>query len=398
MNLFGDDEIIYDDEREDEDSFFSDEDSYEASAELHEKLPTSSRESYEVLGHQKIENQFIEFFEKNKFPHAMIFSGPKGIGKASMAYRLTRFLFKHGKEQNTVQDALFGGDEMQMQISSLAIAPDDPVFRRVLSGGHADLLVIEREIDTKTGKQDKDLKVDNLRKIEPFLRKTSSEGGWRVVLIDDADTMNRAAQNAILKILEEPPSKVIIILVAHRLGTLIPTIRSRSRLITFDPLSEEEMRDLLLKYGHGGIAGKEFDRLMALSQGSFGNAMELLEGGGLEMLSRLFIILDQAPNWKWSELNTLADELGSAQALPQFLLFSSLLQWLFRQVLFYKARGQNALPSYLNHDALNHLVCKSSLERLIDISDQLKNHFDRYDFSNLDRRDAVRGAFLVLNG
>ena len=116
---------------------------------------------------------------------------------------------------DTAQDSLFGGgDDLAAPATTLDIPTDDPVFAKVASGGHPDLLVVERQTDPKTGQIKSNLDVQTARKVVPFLRMTSSDGGWRIVIVDDADLMNRNAQNALLKILEEPPQNTLLILVA----------------------------------------------------------------------------------------------------------------------------------------------------------------------------------------
>ncbi len=346
------------------------------------------------LGHERQEKLFLELFEKDTIPHAMIFSGAAGIGKSTMAFRLARFLLKNGKIDNN-QDSLFGGEVLAQDITSLDVAPNDPVFSRIASGGHADLLYIHRHYDSTKGKLDAALKVDALRKIEPFLRKTSSEGGWRIVIIDDADTMNRNAQNAILKILEEPPSNVLIMLIAHRAGMLIPTIRSRARSFAFSPLCHDDMSELLAKQGHA-LSFSELETLAALSEGSIGQALRFAEGGGLESLALIMEHLGDAPNWNWAKIHPLSMSLASPAQDKEYRMFAELLQWVFRQLLFAKARGDTSPPDYLQRGNLQKIMDENSLEKLISISDGLKNHFERVDFSNLDKRDAIRGAFLVI--
>ncbi len=391
MSLFGDDDIIYDDDDVGEDDWFSD-DGGDVST---QDGLVDPRHSTLCIGHESQEELFLELYEKKVFPHALIFSGLEGIGKTTMAFRLARFLLKHGKDE--VADAgLFGGEALPQEITSLDVPADDPVFARVASGGHADFLHIARYYDDAKGKLDKALKVEALRKIEPFLRKTSSEGGWRIVLIEDADTMNRSAQNAILKILEEPPANVLIMLIAHRPGMLIPTIRSRARVIPFEPLSSENMQDLLRRQGISLSIG-DMDALADISEGSIGQALRYAEEGGLDMLSKVLGYLDQAPNYNWEEIHKLSNSLGVAAQDKEYRMFAEMMQWVFRKMLFLKSREHSALPSYMDRDGARHIYAQYSIEKLIDVTDALKNHFDRIEYANLDRRDAVRSSFLVIS-
>ena len=216
----------------DEDSFFEEEGA-NASA------PTSSlappRENGEVLGHDIIEQSLLSLYNNDKLPHALIFAGPMGVGKTTMAFRVARFLLKHGSADSN-QDSLFG--DAPAPPTNMHVPADDPVSHKVASGGHPDLRTIERPMDERKGTRKNSVDVETARTIAPFLRMSASEGGWRIVIVDEADTMNYFAQNAILKILEEPPPKALLILICNRLGAMIPTIRSRCRTFNFHRYSK----------------------------------------------------------------------------------------------------------------------------------------------------------------
>ena len=388
MSLFGDEDIIYDDD----DRF---DDDFDSSVTAQETKLCAPKSMTFCLGHKAQERQFIDFIENNNMPHAMVFSGPEGVGKTTMAFRLTRFLFKRGVDDGN-QGGLFCEALPTDKITSLDVPSDDPVSSRITSGGHADLLHLERYFDESKGKRDRNLKVDVLRKIEPFLRKTSSEGGWRIVIVEDADSMNRNAQNAILKILEEPPKNVLIILIAHQPGLLIPTIRSRSRVMPFSTLSAENMSELLSINGTH-LTDQDTNLLCALSNGSFGHALRYLEEGGLELFPQVIEHLETFPQWNWGKIHALSSTLSAVAQDKEYQMFCIILQWVFRQILFFKARGEAELPDYLNVPILNKIMSEYALESLIAICDNLKMHFERIEFANLDRRDAIRTAFLVIN-
>ncbi len=385
MSLFGDDEILENDTAS----------IAEPKIDI-EALQDPALMSF-CLGHEDQEALFIDMYKKKSIPHAMIFSGIEGIGKTTMAFRLARFLLKHGKgDIGGSGGGLFGEEEVPLEISSLDVDVNDPVSRRIASGGHADLLHIHRIYDKAKGKLDNSLKVEALRQIEPFLRKTSSEGGWRIVIVEDADTMNRNAQNAILKILEEPPANVLIILVTHRMGKLIPTIHSRARNIAFSPLPQEVMRDLFTKSGHN-LSDNDMDSLCALSEGSFGVAMKYLENDGLSMFKDIIAYLEFSQNGAIHKIHEFSNSLSSASQDKQYRIFVDILQQLMRKILFLKARGATELPQYLQNDVMQEIMASYPLEKLLGVCDDLKNHFERVEFSNLDRRDAVRAAFLMIN-
>ena len=197
-------------------------------------LAPPPRANPDLLGREAAESDLRRLFEADRLPHALLLSGPRGIGKATLAFRLARFVLAQGAAANGAPPALFDGGE-----AGLAVAPESGPFRRVAAGGHADLLTVERAYDPRRRRLRADILVDDTREIAGFLRLTPAEGGWRVVVVDGADEMNRNAANALLKILEEPPQRALLLLVAHSPGRLLPTIRSRCRRFAMAPLPSE---------------------------------------------------------------------------------------------------------------------------------------------------------------
>lgn len=354
------------------------------------------REAINIIGHEELEQTFLTLFNNQKLPHAMIFAGPKGIGKASTAFRLAKFLLKHGKGDDN-QDSLFGEAAPAETPVSLDVAESDPVFQRVASSGHSDLLTIERPLDTK-GEQKSSIDVDSVRKVAPFLRMTSAEGGWRVVIVDDAESMNRNAQNALLKILEEPPKKVLLILICHRLGAMIPTIRSRCRTFHFQALSNETLTGLL-KSGVSSMTGSEVKLLADMAAGSIGRAMELHDEGGQESINTITTLLSTWPQMEWPRIHHLADSLGRFGASEaSYNNFANIFVWICESFLRAKAVNSDKLPETLKTEALEALKNHYSLEQWIEICEKLKAHFTAVDVSNLDKRQGVIGAFAILGG
>jgi DNA polymerase-3 subunit delta' len=349
------------------------------------------RENQEVLGHEQHEQNLLAMYNQGNLPHALIFAGQKGIGKSTFAYNLARFLLKQGGDNS---GGLFG--DAPPPATSLKVAEDDPVTRKIASEGHPDLLTIRRPVDEKKGSMKAEMPVEVVRKIAPFLRMTSSNGGWRVVIVDDAETMNRNAQNAILKILEEPPQKALLILVCHRLGAMIPTIRSRCRTLHFQPLSRDHIISVV-KNGTGYISGAQQNLLADMADGSVGQALSFHEEGGEESLREILLILSSFPKWDWPLIHRKAEEFGRFGASDQpYNLFRELLLWVCECLLRAKAAGPQKLPEILRTDSLIALQNHYSLEQWIDICEKLKGHFSAVDFSNLDKRQGVLGAFSLL--
>lgn len=347
----------------------------EAAAENTEE-DASPRRTCLCFGHEAQERQILDAMNAGQMPHGLIFNGPRGIGKATFAFRLARFLL-----------ARRNADPAHSLDMSLA----DPVCRKIASGAHPDLLTIERAYDADRDRHKDSISVEDVRKIAPFLRMTASrEGGWRVVIVDDADTMNRNAQNALLKILEEPPGNTLLILIAHCMGTMVPTIRSRCRVIGFRP-PERIGFEAVLQTRAPDLDAEQTELLYGMAEGSIGEALRFLENGGLEMPARLATILEKHPAWPWTEIHALADDLSKAGRERAYEGFRDALVWLFRQRIVSAAKGGRLTGGapFLRY---------SSLASLMKICENLEAHFDTVQKANLDKRQGVLSAFHLIAG
>lgn len=381
--------MLFDDELLDDD-----EDAQAVSVPASDGLPVP-RDNPESMGHDDVESMLFQLLEEGKLPHALIFAGQKGIGKATMAYRLTRYLLSSPAGQDADTHDMFGTPAPAAKAENLFISKDDPVFRQVASGGNPDLLVVERPYDEKKDKHKDAIDIESARRIAPFMRMTpSKENGWRVVIVDDADTMNRQAQNAILKILEEPPKRAILILVTHRPGALIPTIRSRCRVVNFRPLPQAVFMALIRKLD-ASMDQESAMTLFAMTRGSVGHAGEIIEQGGMETLDRLTALLAQWPQIDWPSIHALADTVGRAGQEDQYRMLESMMTWIAETLVRVKA-GTMPLPELLNRT--ESLLNSHTLERWIEIAEHIKDHFEQVTRSNLDKRQGVIGAFTILRG
>ena len=248
-----------------------------------------------LLGHADAEATIVDAIGAGRMHHAWLIAGPEGIGKATLAYRFARRLL-----------AGQGSEE------SLALDPGAPVFRRVAAGSHADLLTVERVLNEKTKRMKTQIAVEDVRKINGFMSLTPAEGGWRVVVVDGAEELNQASASALLKILEEPPPRAILLLVCSAPGRLLPTIRSRCRRLRLMPLCDEAMGALLSQY-LPRLGADERGRLIRLAEGSPGRAMMLAEDEGLKIAMLVDKLLADLPAVPVSRGYEIADFLGRSE-------------------------------------------------------------------------------------
>ena len=227
------------------------------------------REQSELVGQSSAEQKLLTAYLSGKIHHGWILAGPRGIGKATLAYRLARFVLRH--PDPAAPEA--------RQAESLFVAPEDPVFKRVASGGHSDVFVVRRPYDQKAKRLRTEITVDTVRKATRFYTRTAGEGGWRICIVDPADDMNANAANAVLKVLEEPPDRALFILISHAPRRLLPTIRSRCINLPLGGLTQPDLETVVRRHA-GEEALPPMDELHRLCRGSPGRALSLVRGKG----------------------------------------------------------------------------------------------------------------------
>ncbi len=351
-----------------------------------DREPIPPRETAELVGQADAERVLLAAWNAGRLPHAWLLAGSRGVGKATLAYRFARFMLAGGGE-----GGLFGPPD------TLALDPDHPVFRRVASGGHADLATVEPGFPEEELKKDpadrkrrrETIGVDEVRKAGEFLRLTPAEGGWRVVIVDSADQMTPSAANALLKSLEEPPAKALILLVSHAPGRLMPTIRSRCCRLALRPLAADAVAALIARH-LPELAEEDRAALAALADGSIGRALALAEAGGLELGRTVDGLLAGLPNVDGVALHRFADQFGRPGTESRWRTACGLLTWRLERAIGGAARGRT-------DDALaGRLAALAPLDRWIEVWDKVSRLVAQADGINLDRKQAVLSAFFAL--
>lgn len=255
------------------------------------------RMAEQVFGHDAAEASFLEAAQSGRLHHAWLISGPRGVGKASLAWRLARFLLTLPVED----EGLFGAPPPQ----SLDTDPEHPALRRARALSEPRLFLLRRNWDEKTKRLRAEITVDDARKLHGFFGMSAADGGRRVVIIDAADEMNVSAANAILKLLEEPPANAVLLLVCHRPARLLPTIRSRCRELRCGTLAPGDLSRVLEQAGLDNTSLSP--ELAELAGGSAGAAFALAEENGPALYAEIMRLLADAPSLNRQAAIQMAD-------------------------------------------------------------------------------------------
>lgn len=279
-----------------------------------------------LVGHEEAEQVLLEAWKKNKLHNSWIISGIEGIGKATLAYKFARFILSNKNYENS-------------NTSTLDINPSDSVFHLVSNETHPDLIVLERGyIETekkkilkaiKSGEAMSDdelsglkkssiIKVDEVREINEFMSKKSANDGWRVVIVDSVDELNTAGANAILKILEEPPKKSIILLISNNPNRLLPTILSRCAKLNLKPLNDNVLGSLIRRYRPDTTEEKILS-IVSMSSGSIAKAIRYIDYDALSVYDEICNIVYAKDKFETNELLNFANNANKDEEIYELV-------------------------------------------------------------------------------
>ena len=323
------------------------------------------RETYRLTGQDAALIRAARAIRSGRPPHAWLIAGPPGIGKATLAYRIARYVLRYGATQAGPAD--------------LAVPTEDRAAHLVEKQSHPGLLVLRRPYNFKTSKLMTVVSVDEIRKVGEFFGMTATEeGGWRIAIVDSADEMNDQAANALLKILEEPPARALLMVIANAPGRLLPTIRSRCRRLDLRPLDAAAMsRELEERLPD--MAAEDRAALAAIAEGSLGLALSLANDDGLVLAREAEALVARSGAPDIRGFLALAEKFarGGGEKLPLFGRFLT-------QTLAKRIRARAASRG------------AAELDRWVTLWEKLERNFARADALNLDPRQTVLGSAFAL--
>lgn len=335
-----------------------------------------------LTGHRGIMAEVADAIQSGRLHHAWLLSGPKGIGKATLAWRFARTVLKHGAGVAVPAD--------------LAVDEEDRVFHWVKALSHPDLLLLRRPAD-HTGKIQGVIPVEEVRRASDFFALRASQGGWRVCIVDSADDMNISAANALLKILEEPPQRCLFILISHSPGRLLPTIRSRCRKLFISPLNETEVSQIVAAH-FPDLQPEQLMLAAKLGQGSPGQALALAKAGGVEHYRQIIGHLMKLPALDFAGLHKLADALAKDASGESFATMTQMMLAWLAEMIRVQAGGipaQDRIPG--EGEAMRRLASSAPLDRWIDVWEKSGQVLRRADSVNLARKQVLLNIFSSLS-
>jgi DNA polymerase-3 subunit delta' len=321
-----------------------------------------------LVGHSAAERALLDAYRAGRMPHAWIIGGPEGVGKATLAWRVARFLLANPDPPSAnVQRA-----------QALDVDPTSPASRQIAALSSSDVALLRRQWNDKVKKLYTEIRVDEVRAAMRIFQHAAGGNGWRIAIIDSADELNRNAANALLKMLEEPPPRSLFLLIAHRPGRILPTIRSRCRLLMLEPLTEEEviraLLDMELDYPR-----REIEAAAKRAGGSVKDALRLLEGESGQFDAGVQNLLAHLPKIDWRDIHVLADAVtGRDNEAAYESLMANVFAYLDRSVRDGGARGPARLQPYA-----------VAWEKVLDAARET-------EVLNLDKRPLVLSIFAEL--
>jgi DNA polymerase-3 subunit delta' len=331
---------------------------------------SAPRETSVLFGHREAESALLNAYRSGRIPHAWLIGGPQGIGKATLAYRMARFVLTH---RDPASDGV-------QRAETLWVDPMGSAARQVTSGAHGGLLTLERTANDK-GVLRTVITVDETRETITFFGSTAAAEGWRVCIVDTVDELNPNAANALLKILEEPPQRSLFLLLSHAPARVLPTIQSRCRKLRLRALDTADV--VRAAAAATGIAPPDpaLKEAAEASEGSVGRALTLLGGDTLKLIERTAALLANLPRLDPRELHALSDALGTSDRVALAAFVDSVERWVGERLRADASLPQASLPR---------------LAQLAEVWEKISRAARDTESYNLERKPLVFSVFGML--
>jgi DNA polymerase-3 subunit delta' len=325
------------------------------------------RETNVLFGHAAAEATLLDAYRGGRIPHAWLIGGPPGIGKATLGYRMARFILANPDPAAAVVQ----------RATTLDVEPAHTAAKHIASGSHGGLLVLERTLNER-GVLRTAISVEDARKTVTFFGATAAGGGWRVCIVDTVDELNANSANALLKVVEEPPPRSLFILLSNAPARVLATIQSRCRKLALRPLTAAEV----IRAGAAAAGLPESDpglrQAAEVAEGSVGRALMLLGGSALGLQERTAQLLKSLPNVDPKALHALGDALAGNDRTTLATFVDTVERWLIERL----GDGSNANLA--------------SLARVSEVWEKVQRDARDTQEYNLERKPLVFSVFGML--
>ncbi|MXU65667.1 DNA polymerase III subunit delta' [Oceanomicrobium pacificus] len=342
------------------------------------------RHTVHLFGQTAAEAAFLDAFASGRLPHGWLISGPKGIGKATLAWRIARFL--RDTEARRTADPL-----------TLDTPPDSPVFRLNAALSDPGVHLCRRLWDHKKERLTTVLTVEAVRELKGFFSLTAPDGGWRVAIIDSVDEMNESAANALLKVLEEPPEKTVLLLISHQPARLLPTIRSRCRALRLDRLDQSALGAAL--DGIGLAPDADSSALAELTGGSVGSAIRLLRGEGLGLYSEIIACLAD-PAMPRGPVMALARSCAGVRQKERYALVCDLLLIALSRAALAASGAGSGIPAAAREERFHAISAHAPAQGPVWAAavQRIDSRLAHARAVNLDPEQVILDTFISIEG
>jgi DNA polymerase-3 subunit delta' len=279
------------------------------------------REAETLIGHAAAEAELLEAYRGGRLAHAWLIGGPAGIGKATLAWRFGRFVLAHPDPSSPEVKAA----------PDLAVAAEAPAARQILAQAHPDVVALRRMWNAERKGFYSDIRVEDVRRALQLFQKSAGAGGWRISIVDTAEDLNRSGANALLKMIEEPPTRSLFLILAHRPGLTLPTIRSRCRRLQLDPLQPAAIVQILRGFGApwSEIGDGELAAAAKSANGSVREALKRIDPERAEIEAMIAAAIAKLPDSDGRAVHRLAEAVSARGADDAFEgLTLALYDWL----------------------------------------------------------------------
>jgi len=293
----------------------------------------------EIIGHNSQKLSFLNSFASNRLSHCLLLAGDKGIGKASFAWLIAKFLLT-----TKYQPVDLKVDLDESNINSILVPQDSGTLNRIISGTEQRVYIVRRGYNEKRKAFFKNISIEDVRALQSYCSLSIADGGKRVIIIDTADDLNKSSSNALLKLLEEPPKNTFFLLISHQPNLLLPTLKSRCQKLTFSNLNLIDLRTVLTAIGYR-IGPSDEVALSILSNGSVGAACRLIDFNCINLYRDILNLASSLPNLCINKTLQLSQNYFAKAKPHEFEIFLEMMQHFLSRLCKTGAMQQPILPS-----------------------------------------------------